>query len=136
MKRPFQKTRASPPVGPWRLASNGRAGSGTGTRRYAAFGVGGRDARERPRPITVWIETHAVTDGSTDGSTDGAVSKKCARDAVRVRADFDFETATAAAARAATPAWVVPFAKHHTPLKLAVLAVAGLNMTEGHVAVT
>ena len=132
MKRPFQKTRASPPVGPWRLASNGRAGSGTGTRRYAAFGVGGRDARERPRPITVWIETHAVTDGSTDG----AVSKKCARDAVRVRADFDFETATAAAARAATPAWVVPFAKHHTPLKLAVLAVAGLNMTEGHVAVT
>ena len=130
--RSLMKTRASPPVGPWRLASNGRAGSGTGTRRYAAFGVGGRDARERPRPITVWIETHAVTDGSTDG----AVSKKCARDAVRVRADFDFETATAAAARAATPAWVVPFAKHHTPLKLAVLAVAGLNMTEGHVAVT
>jgi hypothetical protein len=131
MKKP---TRASPPVGPWRLASNGRAGSGTGTRRYAAFGVGGRDARERPRPITVWIETHAVTDG--DFETDGAVSKKCARDAVRVRADFDFETATAAAARAATPAWVVPFAKHHTPLKLAVLAVAGLNMTEGHAAVT
>ena len=131
MKKP---TRASPPVGPWRLASNGRAGSGTGTRRYAAFGVGGRDARERPRPITVWIETHAVTDG--DFETDGAVSKKCARDAVRVRADFDFETATAAAARAATPAWVVPFAKHHTPLKLAVLAVAGLdmNMTDGHVA--
>jgi hypothetical protein len=96
--------------------------------------VGGRDARERPRPITVWIETHAVTDG--DFETDGAVSKKCARDAVRVRADFDFETATAAAARAATPAWVVPFAKHHTPLKLAVLAVAGLNMTEGHAAVT
>ena len=133
MKRPFQKSRASPPVGPWRLVSNGRAGSGTGTRRYAAFGVGGRDARERPRPITVWIETHAVTDGSTAVT---AVSKKCARDAVRVRADFDFETATAAAARAATPAWVVPFAKHHTPLKLAVLAVAGLNMTEGHVAVT
>jgi hypothetical protein len=96
--------------------------------------VGGRDARERPRPITVWIETHAVTDGVFE--TDGAVSKKCARDAVRVRADFDFETATAAAARAATPAWVVPFAKHHTPLKLAVLAVAGLNMTEGHAAVT
>ena len=86
-------TRASPPVGPWRLASNGRAGSGTGTRRYAAFGVGGRDARERPRPSTVWIETHAVTDGVFE--TDGAVSKKCARDAVRVRADFDFETATA-----------------------------------------
>ena len=55
-------TRASPPVGPWRLASNGRAGSGTGTRRYAAFGVGGREARERPEPITVWIETHAVTE--------------------------------------------------------------------------
>jgi hypothetical protein len=90
--------------------------------------VGGRDARERPRPITVWIETHAVTDG--DFETDGAVSKKCARDAVRVRADFDFETATAAAARAATPAWVVPFAKHHTPLKLAVLAAAGLEQDE------
>lgn len=128
-------TRASPPVGPWRLASNGRAGSGTGTRRYAAFGVGGREARERPEPITVWIETHAVTERFFF-ETDGAVSKKCARDAVRVRADFDFETATAAAARAATPAWVVPFAKHHTPLKLAVLAVAGLdmNMTDGHVA--
>jgi hypothetical protein len=101
--------------------------------------VGGRDARERPEPITVWIETHAVTERSTErwtNGTNGAVSEKCAVDAVRVRADFDFETATGAAARAATPAWVVPFAKHHTPLKLAVLAVAGLNMTEGHAAVT
>ena len=125
--------RASPPVGPWRLTSRGRAGTGTGTHRYAAFGVGGRDARLNPRPITVWIETHDdisqsfFLSGDEENGTDRSVSEKCARDAMRIRADADFETATATAARRALPAWVVPFAKHHTPLKLAVLAVAGLE---------
>ena len=122
--------RASPPVGPWRSTSRGRAGTGTGTLRYAAFGVGGRDARLNPRPITVWIETHDdISQFSLSGDEENgtSVSEKCARDAMRIRADADFETATAMATRNASPAWVVPFAKHHTPLKLAVLAVAGLE---------
>ena len=122
--------RASPPVGPWRSTSRGRAGTGTGTLRYAAFGVGGRDARLNPRPITVWIETHDdISQFSLSGDEENgtSVSEKCARDAMRIRADADFETATAIATRNASPAWVVPFAKHHTPLKLAVLAVAGLE---------
>ena len=122
--------RASPPVGPWRSTSRGRAGTGTGTLRYAAFGVGGRDARLNPRPITVWIETHddiSQFSLSGDEKNGTSVSEKCARDAMRIRADADFETATAMATRNASPAWVVPFAKHHTPLKLAVLAVAGLE---------
>ena len=122
-----KKRRASPPVGPWRSASNGRAGTGTGTHRYAAFGVGGRDARKHPRPITVWIETRAETDETVRG---GSVPEKCARDAVRIRADADFETATVSAARRGSPPWIVRFAKHHTPLKLAVLAVAGLERDE------
>jgi hypothetical protein len=122
--------RASPPVGPWRSTSRGRAGTGTGTLRYAAFGVGGRDARLNPRPITVWIETHddiSQFSLSGDEKNGTSVSEKCARDAMRIRADADFETAIAMATRNASPAWVVPFAKHHTPLKLAVLAVAGLE---------
>ena len=122
--------RASPPVGPWRSTSRGRAGTGTGTLRYAAFGVGGRDARLNPRPITVWIEPHDdISQFSLSGDEENgtSVSEKCARDAMRIRADADFETATAMATRNASPAWVVPFAKHHTPLKLAVLAVAGLE---------
>ena len=117
--------RAAPPVGPWRSASRGRAGTGTGTHRYAAFGVGGRDARDRPSPVTVWIETRAETE---------SVPEKCAGDAARVRADADFETPTLSqaisAAKRDTPPRLVPFAKHHTPLKLAVLAAAGLEQDE------
>ena len=109
---------ARPPVGPWRLVSNGNAGIGTGTRRYAAFGVGGFDARERPRPITVWLETVPER------------MESCATDAVRVRADADFETPTFSEFAKASPEWASTFAKHHTPLKLAIVKGVGLGPPE------
>ena len=110
---------AQPPTGPWRSTSKGGAGSGTASTRYAVFGVGGNDAITVPSKSTLWLESFDT------------YPTKCLTDALRIRVDADFETDFLAKVTKHAPNWQTRFAKHHTPLKLALVTHAGLQGTGG-----
>ena len=108
---------AKPPTGPWRLTSKGRAGAGTFEVRYAVFGVGGADAQGsvNSRKSTLWLESFANP------------PTKCFIDALRIRVDVDWESETFQKVKDKFPTWQTQFAKHHTPLKLAIVTHVGLE---------